>query len=83
MKIDVLPKFLYIFQTLPIDIPVSYFRQLSRATSKFIWGSSDPRIKLYILYKPTLEGRTGLSDFKKIIACSSSHENDGLPPLSP
>lgn len=42
---DVLPQFLYLFQTIPIHIPTSYFKKLRQLFSSFIWGATRPRIK--------------------------------------
>lgn len=66
VKMDVLPRFLYLFQTIPIIIPNSFFRQLTGAINKFIWGSLHPRIKFFsMLCNLKLVDGAGLPDFKK------------------
>ncbi|KAM9320146.1 protein THEMIS2 [Gastrophryne carolinensis] len=39
LKIDILPKFLYTFQTVPIHLPSSFFRKLKMAFLRFVWGT--------------------------------------------
>lgn len=65
IKMDVLPRFLYLFQTVPIHLPSSFFKQLNRAINKFIWGAIRPRIKMSTLSLPKSLGGAGLPDFKK------------------
>lgn len=43
----------------------SFFRQITKAINKVIWGSTRPRIKLSTLCNPKLEGSAGLPDFRK------------------
>lgn len=54
-----------IFQTAPINIPASFFKQLNRAVNKFIWGSLWPCIRFSMLCKQKSEDSEGLPDFKK------------------
>lgn len=44
VKMTVLPRFLYVFQMIPIFIPLKTFKQLDRLISSFIyiWNSSNP-----------------------------------------
>lgn len=49
VRMNVLPKLLYPFQMLPIDIPKSAFDKLDRLISKFIWQGRRPRIRLKTL----------------------------------
>lgn len=65
IKMDVLPRCLYLFQTVPINLPSSFFKQLSRAINKFIWGSLCPHNNMSILCNPKSTGGAGLPDFKK------------------
>ena len=49
IKVNVLPRMLLLFQTIPIvtlDLP---FRQWQRYISKFIWQVKKPRVKVKIL----------------------------------
>ena len=53
LKMDVLPRFLYLFQTIPIHIPNLYFKKLRRMFSKFIWNA---RIRYGTLSLPKVRG---------------------------
>lgn len=56
LKMDVLPRFLYLFQTIPIYILTSYFRKLHRLISSFMWGVAHTRIKYESLSFPKAGG---------------------------
>lgn len=49
IKVCVLPRLLYFFQSLPIDIPEKQFRLWDKIISKFIWNGHRPRIKFETL----------------------------------
>lgn len=52
LKMKVLPRFLYLFQNIPIHIPNSCFRKLRQLFSKFIWNAARPRIQYETLSLP-------------------------------
>ncbi len=52
VKMNVLPKFLYLFQSIPIFIPKSFFVTLDSSISQFIWNGKTPKIRKSILQKP-------------------------------
>uniref|UniRef100_A0A8C5QKS0 Reverse transcriptase domain-containing protein n=1 Tax=Leptobrachium leishanense TaxID=445787 RepID=A0A8C5QKS0_9ANUR len=60
LKMTVLPKFLYLFQTIPITIPSSIFSSLKTIFLKFIWGDNRPRIAYDVLVRPKSGGGLGL-----------------------
>lgn len=63
-KMTVLPKILYLFCTLPIKLPRSFFKALHSLQMKLIWAHKSPRIKSILLTRPkALEG-LGIPDFK-------------------
>ena len=45
VEMTVIPKFLYVFQMIPIFIPLKIFKQLDRLVSSFVWNNSNPRMK--------------------------------------
>uniref|UniRef100_A0A803JHI8 Reverse transcriptase domain-containing protein n=1 Tax=Xenopus tropicalis TaxID=8364 RepID=A0A803JHI8_XENTR len=63
IKMSILPKLLYLFQTLPITLPKSFFHQTEHMVSQFIWTKKKARLKKTILYKPKEKGGLGLPDF--------------------
>lgn len=44
IKMNIVPKFLYLFQAVPIAIPIAYFSQIRAMFTKFISASKCPRI---------------------------------------
>lgn len=52
----ILPKFLYLLQTLPIHIPADYFKQIRSAFIKFLWAGKKPRLHQKILSLPKPHG---------------------------
>lgn len=63
LKMTVLPRILYILQTIPIRIPLHFFKQLRKIVRDFIWAHKLPRTKMQILTRPKEKGGIGLSDF--------------------
>ena len=51
VKMNILPKFLYFFQCLPVFLPKSFFCTVDQAISAFLWGGKTPRISRNILQR--------------------------------
>ena len=64
IKITILPKFLYLFQSLPLSLPNSFFKELNSIFSKFIWNNKKPRLRLRLLYLPYERGGLRLLNLK-------------------
>ncbi len=64
LKMVALPRFLYIFQCLPVFIPLYYFKKLDSVISSFIWSNKRARISKKHLCKHKAEGGFGLPNFK-------------------
>ncbi|KAJ0011531.1 hypothetical protein NQD34_012506 [Periophthalmus magnuspinnatus] len=45
IKMSVLPKLLYLFRTLPVEVPDNYFREWDKQISRFIWEGKKPRVR--------------------------------------
>uniref|UniRef100_A0A8C5MN92 Reverse transcriptase domain-containing protein n=1 Tax=Leptobrachium leishanense TaxID=445787 RepID=A0A8C5MN92_9ANUR len=60
LKMTILPKFLYVFQAVPVKIPRAYFQALRSGFLKFIWGATCPRISYKDMTRPRDRGGLGL-----------------------
>ncbi len=49
VKMNILPRLLFLFQSLPVWVPVSAFNKLEQLISKFIWQNKRPRIRQKIV----------------------------------
>ena len=57
---NVLPRLLYLFQSLPIEIPRKQFDNWNRMISRFIWKGRKPRVRFKTLQLPKDEGGMSL-----------------------
>uniref|UniRef100_A0A8D0ATN1 Uncharacterized protein n=1 Tax=Sander lucioperca TaxID=283035 RepID=A0A8D0ATN1_SANLU len=57
---NILPKLLYLFQALPINIPLNKFIAWDKMISRFIWNSKKTRIKFKTLQLPKSKGGMAL-----------------------
>lgn len=64
IKMNTLPKFLYLFQTIPIYIKKSFFTHLNKIISSYIWNKKPPRIRLDFLQNPKEQGGMALPNFQ-------------------
>lgn len=64
IKMSVLPRILYLFQTLPIKLPDSFFSRIQSLMIKFIWRGRRARIAIKTLYQSKDKGGLGLPDIK-------------------
>lgn len=44
IRMVALPRLLYIFQTLPIAVPLSFFKSLKALMTQFLWNGTKPRL---------------------------------------
>lgn len=56
IKMNILPRILFLFQTLPLFLPKSFFKSLDTIISSFIWTGKIPRIQKRMLERPKLVG---------------------------
>lgn len=64
IKMNVLPRLLYLFISLPITIPDSQFVKWDKEISRFLWKGTKPRVKFKTLQLEKEKGGLGLPNFK-------------------
>uniref|UniRef100_A0A8C5WKY5 Reverse transcriptase domain-containing protein n=1 Tax=Leptobrachium leishanense TaxID=445787 RepID=A0A8C5WKY5_9ANUR len=68
LKMNILPRLLYLFQTLPITIPRSFFATLRSLVISYIWRHARPRISYDTMTRSRLRGGLGVPDFPRYYA---------------
>lgn len=64
IKMTVLPKFLFLFQCIPIYVKKGFFHTIDKMISEFIWDKKKPRLKMSFLQRPKSVRGMGLPNFK-------------------
>lgn len=64
IKINVLPRLLYLFQNLPVEIQKNSFIEWDRFISRYVWQGKKPRIKFRTLQLPKGKGGIALPCLK-------------------
>ena len=64
IRMNVLPRLLFLFCSLPIAVPVSTFKLLDRLVSRFIWQNKRPRVRLKVLCLHKEKGGLSLPHFR-------------------
>lgn len=64
IKMTILPKILYYFQTLPLPLPDRFCDNINKLFSQFIWNGRKARLRLKLLYLPYERGGLQLPNLK-------------------
>ena len=74
IKMNVLPRFLYLFQSLPVFLPKSFFRMVDKLISSFLWKGKTPRIRKEYLQRHSSEGGLALPDLRIYYWAANIHK---------
>ena len=64
IKMNILPRLLYLFLSLPVEIPLQQFREWNKHISRFIWNKQKPRVKFSTLQLPEDRGGKALPSLR-------------------
>lgn len=60
LKMNIVPRLLYVLYTVPIPLPQIFFKKVRRAFLSFIWKDGNARLAYNILHRSKKEGGVGM-----------------------
>ncbi len=64
IKINILPRFIYLFHSIPFKIPKYICKDLNKAISTFLWHKKTPRVSLTTRQAPYAKGALNLPNVR-------------------
>uniref|UniRef100_A0A669BRS1 Reverse transcriptase domain-containing protein n=1 Tax=Oreochromis niloticus TaxID=8128 RepID=A0A669BRS1_ORENI len=74
IKMNVLPRFLFLCQCIPLFLPKQFFKSLDQMVSSFLWNGRAPRLRLSLLQQFTSNGGLSLPNFLMYYWSSHIHK---------
>ena len=74
VKITILSKVIYRFSTIPLKLPMAFFKELDQKILKIVWKPKRPQIAKAILRRENGAGEIGLPDFRLHYKATSSKQ---------
>uniref|UniRef100_A0A8C5H2E5 Reverse transcriptase domain-containing protein n=1 Tax=Gouania willdenowi TaxID=441366 RepID=A0A8C5H2E5_GOUWI len=64
IKMNVLPRLLFLFQCIPLYLPKKFFKDIESIVSTFLWNKKAPRIRKSLLHRCRFNGGLALPNFQ-------------------
>ena len=76
VKMNIQPRFLYLFQSLPVEVPQAQFTKWVKLISRFVWEGRRPTVRFTTLQLPKNKGDMTLPNLREYFYAAQIH-----PPL--
>uniref|UniRef100_A0A8C5PIJ7 Reverse transcriptase domain-containing protein n=1 Tax=Leptobrachium leishanense TaxID=445787 RepID=A0A8C5PIJ7_9ANUR len=64
LKMNALPRILYLLQTIPLNLPAHFIHAFRKSFVEFIWAGSRPRLQFAVMCRPKSQGGLALPDIR-------------------